>query len=155
METYLNLSKEILAQIHTLGESAYPEEGAGLMLGWEENDIREVTAVFRLSNAREKTARHNRYLITAQDMIAGEKEADRLGLDVVGVFHSHPDHPDLPSEFDREWALPWFSYLITSVRAGEAVGSRSWRLSEDRESFFEENIRLIKFEKNTIGGRTR
>ncbi len=91
---------------------------------------------------REDTARHNRYLITPQDMLAGEIEADRLGLDVVGVFHSHPDHPNLPSEFDREWALPWFSYLITSVIAGEG----GWQpllaaIRGPRKVFTEEKIR--------------
>ena len=56
------------------------------------------------------------------------------------VFHSHPDHPNLPSEFDRQWALPWFSYLITSVEQGVANQSRSWRLTDDRDRFKEEKI---------------
>jgi proteasome lid subunit RPN8/RPN11 len=142
LDTQLNLTEEILSQIHAHGELAYPEEVAGLMLGNEDDQGRVVKAIFPLTNAREETARHNRYLITPQDMLAGELEADRLGLDVVGVFHSHPDHPSLPSEFDLEWALPWFSYLITSIQGGEAVASRCWRLSEDRESFFEETIKF-------------
>jgi proteasome lid subunit RPN8/RPN11 len=70
----------------------------------------------------------------------GEEEADRLGLELVGVSHSHPDHPNLPSEFDRQWAWPNFSYLITSVVEGNAVESRSWRLNEDRASFSEEDL---------------
>lgn len=140
METQLNLTEELIARIHAHGEQAYPEEGAGLMLGSDDGDSRVVMDIFPLTNAREDAARHNRYLITPQDMFAGEKEADRLGLDVVGVFHSHPDHPNLPSEFDREWALPWYSYLITSVIAGKATGSRCWRLSDDRQKFIEEKI---------------
>jgi len=141
MDTQLNLTEEVIARIHAHGEQAYPEEGAGLMLGSDDGESRVVTDIFPLPNAREDNARHNRYLITPQDMLAGEIEADRLGLDVVGIFHSHPDHPNLPSEFDREWALPWFSYLITSVMAGRAAGSRCWRLSEDRETFTEEKIK--------------
>jgi proteasome lid subunit RPN8/RPN11 len=140
LDNQLHLTEEILAEIHAHGEQAYPEEGAGLMLGKDDAQGRVVKAIFPLTNAREETARHNRYLITPQDMLAGELEADRLGLDVVGVFHSHPDHPNLPSEFDREWALPWFSYLITSVQGREAVASRSWRLTDDRKRFFEEKI---------------
>jgi len=58
----------------------------------------------------------------------------------LGVFHSHPDHPNLPSEFDREWAQPFFSYLITSVNSGQAAASRAWRLAEDRSVFLEETI---------------
>jgi proteasome lid subunit RPN8/RPN11 len=63
---------------------------------------------------------------------------------VIGVFHSHPDHPNQPSEFDRQWALPWFSYLITSIEKGTAVGSRSWRLEDDRTGFEEEEIIVIE-----------
>jgi proteasome lid subunit RPN8/RPN11 len=146
METKLYIPEEILAQIQVHGEQAYPEEGAGLLLGREVEGRREVSAILPLTNAREETARHNRYLITPQDMLNGEKEAIRLGLDIVGVFHSHPDHPNHPSEFDREWALPWFSYVITSVKQAQSTGSRSWRLSDDRERFFEEAILTMAIE---------
>jgi len=136
------LSKEILHQIHTTGELAYPEEGAGLLLGSVLKEEKKVTKILPISNAREDAARHNRYLLTAQDYLNGELEADRLGLDVLGVFHSHPDHPNRPSEFDREWAMPWFSYLITSVQSGKAMESRSWVLSEDRRTFTEETLEI-------------
>ena len=65
-------------------------------------------------------------------------------MDVVGVFHSHPNHPNRPSEFDRELAVPWYSYIITSVQQGKADKSRSWRLTDNRESFIEEEIILKK-----------
>ncbi len=138
----LYIPPEILKQIHANGEDAYPEEGAGLMLGQVQGEERSVMHILSIPNAREDAARHNRYLITAQDMLHGEDEAARLGLDVIGVFHSHPDHPNRPSEFDREWALPWYSYVITSVQSGNAVESRSWRLLEDRSAFNEEQILL-------------
>jgi proteasome lid subunit RPN8/RPN11 len=136
----LELSHDILDQIHAHGEVAYPEEGAGFLLGQVNGEHRQVTALLELTNAREDAARYNRYLLTPQDYLRGEVEADRLGLAVLGVFHSHPDHPNRPSEFDREWAMPWFSYVITSVQAGHAVESRSWRLAEDRSVFIEETI---------------
>jgi proteasome lid subunit RPN8/RPN11 len=136
----LQISSEALIRIHAHGEEAYPEEGAGLMLGHADGDVRVVTTILGIDNAREDGARHNRYLITAQDMLYGEQEAMRRGLDIVGIFHSHPDHPNRPSDFDREWALPWFSYLITSVQSGKAVESRSWRLQDDRSSFDEEEF---------------
>lgn len=138
----LEISIQLLEQIHRDGEAAYPEESAGLILGAVDGELRRAKAIFPLSNAREDAARHNRYLITAQDMLHGEQEALRRGLAVLGIFHSHPDHPNRPSEFDREWALPWFSYLITSVHSGVAVESRSWRLRDDRSSFEEEIIVL-------------
>ena len=148
----LELSQDILERIHAHGEAAYPEEGAGFLLGSANGERRQVTALLELPNAREDAARHNRYLLTPQDYLQGEDEAARQGLDVLGVFHSHPDHPNRPSEFDREWAMPWFSYLITSVQAsrqagvtaGRALESRSWRLADDRSSFVEEVILVIR-----------
>lgn len=133
-----------MEEIRRHGEAAYPEEGAGLLLGSVTGEDRQVEMILPLTNAREGEARHNRYLITAQEMLRGEQEAMRRGLDVLGVFHSHPDHPNQPSEFDREWALPWFSYIITSVHAGQAGESRSWRLSEDRVKFIEEELKLCQ-----------
>ncbi|HEX2697432.1 MAG TPA: M67 family metallopeptidase [Anaerolineales bacterium] len=135
----LQFSKDVLAQIHSHGEQAYPEEGAGFLLG-KDGHVRSVQAIFPLSNSREDAARRNRYLIAPEDYVKAEMEADRLGLSLIGVFHSHPDHPDRPSEFDRDWAQPFFSYVITSVQSGKAVESRSWRLSEDRLQFVEEEI---------------
>lgn len=137
----LRLPEAVLAQIHAYGEEAYPEEGAGFLLGADGVE-RAVQAIFPLSNSREDTARHNRYLISPGDYLKAEMEAERLGLSLIGVFHSHPDHPDRPSEFDREWAQPFFSYVITSVQLGTAVASRSWRLVNDRSQFVEEEIQI-------------
>ena len=130
---------ELLAKIHAHGERAFPDEGAGFLFGTD-NPARSVSAIYELPNAREDAARHNRYLITPQDYLKGELEAERLGLDVIGVFHSHPDSPNLASVYDRDWAQPYFSYVITSVYAAKAVESKSWRLSEDRSQFIEEPI---------------
>lgn len=135
----LTISKELLAQIHAHGEEAYPEEGAGFLVGADGR----VEKILPLSNAREESARRNRYLITAEEYAKAEEAADSLTLSLIGVFHSHPDHPNRPSEFDREHALPYFSYIITSVQSGKAVESRSWKLSEDRLQFVEEKIQTI------------
>ncbi len=134
------IPENILQEIQAHGEKAYPEEGAGLMLGRVEEEQRIVKSLLFLDNAREENARHNRYLITASDMLRGEHEADSLGLSILGIFHSHPDHPNRPSEFDREYAIPWYSYLITSVNQGQATGSRCWRLQDDRSGFSPEEI---------------
>jgi proteasome lid subunit RPN8/RPN11 len=130
---------ELLAKIHANGEQAFPEEGAGFLIG-ADGDARQVTAIYALPNTREDAARHNRYLISPQDYLKGELEAERLGLDIIGVFHSHPNAPNRASEYDREWAQPFFSYVITSVYDARAVESCSWRLSEDRSAFIEEAI---------------
>jgi proteasome lid subunit RPN8/RPN11 len=134
----LAILKELLDQIHTHGEEAYPEEGAGFLIG---NDGK-VEHILSLENAREDGARHNRFLITPEDYLQAEITADKLGLSLIGVFHSHPDHPNRPSEYDREWAQPFFSYIITTVNEGKATESRSWRLLEDRSKFEEEEIKV-------------
>src|SRR5215218_9813442 len=112
----LSVSDEVLAQIHAHGQESYPEEGAGFLLGADSGNVsRAVTSIFPLTNSREHAARHNRYLITPEDYLKAELTADKLGLSLIGVFHSHPDHPNRPSEYDREWAQPFFSYIITTV----------------------------------------
>jgi proteasome lid subunit RPN8/RPN11 len=130
---------DLLAKIHAHGEKAFPDEGAGFLFG-ADGEPRRVSAIYELTNAREDAARYNRYLITPQDYLKGELEAERLGLEVIGVFHSHPNSPNQASVYDRDWAQPYFSYVITSVYAARAVESRSWRLSEDRLQFIEESI---------------
>jgi len=136
----LEIPLSLLDEIHAHGEESYPEEGAGLLLGSSNKNSRLVTSILKLTNSREDEARYNRYLLTAEDMLRGEQEAMKLGLDIVGIFHSHPDHPNRPSEYDRDWAMPWFSYIITSVNDGRAIESRSWRLTDDRLDFSEEEI---------------
>ena len=134
----LKLTQHILDEISKHVEEAYPEEGAGFLIGVEG----EVKQILSLPNAREYAARHNRFLFTPQDYLKAELRADSLGLSLIGVFHSHPDCPNVPSEYDREWAQPFFSYIITRVDAGKVVSHRSWRLVEDRSKYEEEEISI-------------
>jgi proteasome lid subunit RPN8/RPN11 len=143
----IEIAAPLLKELHAHVESAYPGEGAGFLLGHATDDDRVVAAILKLDNTREEAARHNRFLLTPANYALGEDEADRSGLTLLGVFHSHPDCPNIPSEYDREWAMPWFSYIITRVNDGKAVSDRSWRLLEDRGAYEEENI-LISPETN-------
>jgi len=113
----LVVENRLIEQINAHVEKAYPEEGAGFLIG-DEGEVKEILA---LSNAREDAARHNRFLITPEDYLKAELKADSLGLSLIGVFHSHPDCPNVPSEYDREWAQPFFSYIITRVEEGVVV----------------------------------
>ena len=142
----LHITEELIAQIHAHGARHYPEEGAGLILGKYEDDRRTAERLIQLKNSSQPDSRHNRYLIEAKDVLAGEDYADKLGLDVIGVFHSHPDHPARPSDFDLEWALPNLSYIITSIRAGKVVSSRSWCISDDG-NFVEEGLFILNDNK--------
>lgn len=132
----LAISNDLVECVNRHVEEAYPEEGAGFLLGVDG----EVKEILPLPNAREDEARHNRFLFTPEDYLKAELKADDLGLSLIGVFHSHPDCPNVPSEYDREWAQPFFSYVITRVDAGKAVNHRSWRLVEDRSKYDEEEI---------------
>jgi proteasome lid subunit RPN8/RPN11 len=136
------LRGEHLKAIEAHGESAYPHEGAGFMLGRTDGDAVIVEALLPLHNRREAEARHNRYELSPQDFLRAEQDAARRGLSLVGVFHSHPDHPARPSEFDREHAWPNFSYLITAVGKGNAGVTRAWRLREDRAAFDEDLLEI-------------
>lgn len=138
----LILSTELLNSVHAHGEASYPQEGAGLLLGHRDDDHREVEVVLPLENTFEEKQRGHRYLIDPQAMIEAEEWAEKQDLTVLGVFHSHPDHPARPSEFDREMALPWFVYVISSIQSGDATRSRAWQLADDREQFEEVNIQI-------------
>jgi proteasome lid subunit RPN8/RPN11 len=128
-----------LDAIHRHAEASYPEECCGFLLGRSGGGSTVVERVLPAGNQREDS-RHNRYLIEPETVLAAHKEARGLGLDVVGYYHSHPDHPSRPSDFDREHAWPGLSYLIVSVQKGTVADARSWRLADDRERFDEETI---------------
>ncbi len=136
----LALSAKQLTKITQHCQDAYPYEGCGILLGRIESDRKVVVDVLPTSNDREEGAKHNRYLIPPEALLQGELQAEERGLEVIGYFHSHPDHPARPSEFDREHAWPWYSYLITAVHKGQAVASRSWQLRENRSGFDEEAV---------------
>jgi proteasome lid subunit RPN8/RPN11 len=138
----LQVPNQLYTQITAHLQAAYPNEGAGLLLGAANGEGKKVTAVKPFANKFDSGEQYHRYLISAEDMLDGEMEAERLGLDVVGVFHSHPDHPAQASEYDREYALPWYSCLIVSVQHGAADDSRSWVLADDRTTFNEERVTI-------------
>ena len=140
----LMLPPALADEIRQHAEQAYPEETAGLMLGRiEGGDQRLVERVVPLANRWQDGGRERRYRLEPRDLMAAEDQADRDGLAIVGVFHSHPDHPAQPSGFDLEQALPYYSYLITRVDRGAAAESRAWRLAEDRSRFHEEPLRSL------------
>jgi proteasome lid subunit RPN8/RPN11 len=128
--------------LQTIGRHAtasYPDECCGVLIGRALEDATVVERVLSVGNERQDS-RHNRFLISPETVLAAQKEARSLGLDIVGYYHSHPDHPARPSDFDREHAWPWVSYLIVSLQGRKVVDTRSWRLREDRQSFDEEVI---------------
>jgi proteasome lid subunit RPN8/RPN11 len=140
----LVISSDLVDAIRIHAEAAYPEEAAGLLLGGVEGgDRRRITQVLPLANRWEADARGRRYRLEPLDLIAAEDLADAQGLMILGIFHSHPDHPAQPSAFDLEQALPFYTYLITRVDSGAVVESRAWRLTDDRARFEAEPLDLL------------
>ena len=137
----LMIEQAQLEQLRRHAERTYPYEGGGLLIGRAGEPGRKiVTEIKPLENQRAVADQHNRILITDEMYREGEAYADNQGLLLVGFFHSHPDHPARPSEFDREHALPWWSYVIVSVQQGRAAEVLSWELREDRSGFDGEEI---------------
>ena len=136
----LKISEELLEGIREHGKKAYPNECCGVLLGRIEDSRKSVVELRAMENTREDSPR-NRYLISSRELLEAEKAARAQGLDIVGVYHSHPDHPARPSEFDREHAFPWYSYIIVSVHGGKPVDLASWTLRDDRSAFDAEDLR--------------
>ena len=133
----LNIPAALYRQITTHLSAAYPKEAAGLLLGTADGSNWHASRMLPLANKFAQAEQYHRYLITAEDMLEGEDHAASFGLDVVGVFHSHPDSAPEPSAYDCQHALPWYLYLIVSIAAGEPAGARAWQLREDRSDFQE------------------
>lgn len=134
----LSLNEEIARAIREHGAQGYPNEACGAMLGTD-GEVREVRALFPLVNRRDDSPR-NRFSVTADDVRAAERAAAGRGFELIGWYHSHPDHPARPSEYDREHAWPWYSYVIVSVAAGKPGEMTSWRLADDRSRFLPEPV---------------
>ena len=138
--TILTISKELAEKIRAHGAETYPHECCGALLG-KDSEPREILGLFPLINRRDDSPR-NRFSVSTADVVEAEKVARGQGLDVVGWYHSHPDHPARPSQYDRDHAWPWYSYIIVSVAEGKPQDMTSWRLNDDREQFSPEAIEI-------------
>lgn len=127
--------RKIMDGIMEHASSTYPEECCGFLLGSDG----AVQGFIRAKNSA-PGSRRNRYLIDPSEIMGAERKASEQGLAVLGYYHSHPDHPAVPSEYDRQHAWPGYSYLIVRVFLGRSVEVRSWRLEEGR--FREEAVAI-------------
>jgi proteasome lid subunit RPN8/RPN11 len=134
----LKISEDLAARIRAHGVETYPHECCGAILGSDDTD-RVVRDLMPLQNRRDDSPR-NRFEVTPDDVRLAEKTASEKKLDLIGWYHSHPDAPARPSEYDREHAWPWYSYIIVSVQKGEPKDMNSWRLKDDRASYDPEPI---------------
>jgi proteasome lid subunit RPN8/RPN11 len=137
----LKLGEELAARIRAHGAETYPHECCGALLGRDAQTTREVLGLLPLANARQDSPR-NRFAITPDDVRRAENTARENGQELLGWYHSHPDSPARPSDYDREHAWPWYSYIIVGVEAGVPGQMKSWRLADDRASFAPETIEV-------------
>lgn len=138
----LQISTEALHKMHKHAKADYPNECCGFFYGLE-GEVRQLRFAREVENAREGNQRR-RFQIDPLDYQKAEKYAVDHDLDLLGVYHSHPDHPAVPSEHDRKVAMPWFSYIIISVQDDEVAATRSWRLNEEHQ-FDEEPVTIKEF----------
>jgi proteasome lid subunit RPN8/RPN11 len=137
----LLLSSELENKIRAEGEAAYPNECCGIILGEISDDgTKNAKRTVAINNSREDGERYHRFLITPEDMLREEQTARVEKLEVIGFYHSHPDHPSSPSGYDKDHALPFYSYVIVSVDGGKAEVLTSWELTDDRTNFVQEGI---------------
>lgn len=136
----IQLSENQRNEIAAHAERDYPYECCGLLLGSFANGAKSIAEIYPISNSREEQAKRNRFLIRPEELMRGERHAETKGLEVVGFYHSHPDHPAVPSQYDLEHAWPVYSYIIVSAIAGAAQDLRSWEMEPDRSRFAEEEI---------------
>ena len=154
----LKIGHPHLESIRQHAKHDYPSECCGVLLGKADGDAKQVTEVVPLANLRHDPSRaqellplddpgreteKNRFLIDPLDQLRVEKDARKRGLDVLGYYHSHPDHPARPSIYDRDHAWPWYSYVIIAVGLGTPKKLTSWVLAEDRSTFGEEELEVL------------
>lgn len=121
-------------------ENSFPNEGCGFFYGLEdEQGNRQVLLAEAVNNKKEGDQRR-RFEISPLDYVKAEQKALELGLQLLGIYHSHPNHPAIPSQFDLDKAMPYFSYIIQSVQDGEGGELTSWRLQDEQRVFEEEQV---------------
>ena len=135
MQTFL--SSTLQQQIFEQMQAGYPNEVGGFLLGILAKDSVTVREIIQIENVFEQEEQFHRYAMTPLDWARLEDQADERGLTLVGYYHSHPDSPAIASIYDRDHALPNFTYIITSVVNGKAVDQKVWRLRDDRSQFDE------------------
>jgi proteasome lid subunit RPN8/RPN11 len=140
----IEISERLVNEIREHGVRDYPYECCGLLLGRFEAGAKVVQETHPISNAREESAKRNRFLIEPEELMRGERYARGRDLEVVGFYHSHPDSPAVPSQYDLEHAWPTYSYIIVSTSKDRATNLFSWEQEQDRSKFNQEEIRVIR-----------
>lgn len=146
MTKTLTIPKDIYNEVLEESKRAYPNECCGVLLGTQASDgssHKTVKAAVPTENINTERAA-DRFDIDPRKLLEIEKQASRDGLDVIGIYHSHPDHPDRPSEFDRERGWPEYSYMIISVIEGRVASVSSYSMPDMGAPFEKEHIKKVE-----------
>jgi proteasome lid subunit RPN8/RPN11 len=135
----LKIGSGDVAHLHDHARETYPEECSGVMVGMNAEGMKVVVDIWRAENIHEEE-RSRRFLIDPLEYMKFEKRAEERDIEILGIYHSHPDHPAEPSEYDRDHAWPGWSYVIASVSKYNVEDMRSWVLKDDRSGYDEEPI---------------
>lgn len=138
----LRITHELQSAIEEEGRGSYPFECCGFLVGRMNADDKEVREIWTVRNEKAQEESRRRYWISPEVYFENDKRARKEGMDILGIYHSHPDHPGEPSEFDREHALPGWSYVVFAVAKGSPGPLGSWLLAEDRSAFHPEDLRV-------------
>ena len=140
MSPSINLDQKVLDAISQHGESTFPNECCGFLYGHETNG-RQITHSEPITNSKDGDQRR-RFEISPFDYMKAEQFALENNTQLLGIYHSHPNHPAIASEHDLAKAMPYFSYVIVSIMDGKYAEVKSWKLYDDRREFQEENVRI-------------
>src|SRR6266550_5548688 len=134
----ITIPSALLRQIYDHTERSYPYECCGVMIGNMGED--KTVHAFRICKNLNKERAHDRYNMDPLDMLKAEREFEGTPWDIIGIYHSHPDHPSRPSQTDTDAAFEGYSYVIVSVQKGTVASANSWVLNEARRRFDEEPL---------------
>ena len=137
----LKLREDLIERMKKHSRRSYPDECCGFLLGSSDGSVRIVHDILELGNSMQEN-RSRRYVVTPKQFRDAESRAEELQLELLGVYHSHPDHPARPSQFDLDHALPWWSYVIIAVDHGLPTETTCWLLRDDRSGFECESLEV-------------
>ena len=136
----IEIPKAVLQAIQDHAREAYPEECCGFLIGHSSAPRRVVESRWARNVATENRSR--RYMVDPLELLRVDDDVRKKNLDLIGIYHSHPDHPAAPSEFDRSRATSWYSYLIVSVVDGQPKDTTAWSFDEAARAFRPEKLVL-------------
>jgi proteasome lid subunit RPN8/RPN11 len=136
----LILPASLARQIEQEGSQQYPNECCGIMYGRDNGAGRVVERIEAVANVFDESEKYHRFSISPQELMVAERKASDEGRLVLGFYHSHPDHPARPSEYDRQHAWPFYSYVIVAIAKREPIDMTSWVLDETTETFSRQDI---------------